>query len=432
MLETTVTFVPYDGTEPYIFVSYAHEDSNIVIPILEAMNQRGYRIWYDKGIRWAEDWRKAIAEKIKNAAVCLAFHSVASSKSNHCQVEVREIVRRNKNIVSVYLDDVTMDSGVEMYLCYVQSVKVQDNEGVNNFLENMDEQPVFKPCKSEWFVGTGTDGTDVPPDDSFTWNKTDGLWWAIQDNALYLQKTDSSEGIMPNYLYNRAEKCINTPWRRNRNGIQSVTLRNGIMNIGNCAFDSCSSLREVYIPASIISIGENAFWKCRSLESVSFPNGVNRISESAFGWCSELTEISLPDSVTEIGAYAFFNCANLTTVKLPNSLTRINKRAFSGCAAMEKIVIPDGVSVIEERAFEDCASLTEITLPKGIVSIGDNAFCGCSNLSRISFPKKRIYIGHYAFHGCAKLTYVEISQKAEYWRDTFELNITTVNRLKTP
>ena len=32
------SFVPYDGGEDYIFISYAHKDSEYVIPFRERMN----------------------------------------------------------------------------------------------------------------------------------------------------------------------------------------------------------------------------------------------------------------------------------------------------------------------------------------------------------------------------------------------------------
>ena len=43
-------FTPYEGKEPYIFISYAHKDSDRVFPILEELDRRGYRVWYDDGI----------------------------------------------------------------------------------------------------------------------------------------------------------------------------------------------------------------------------------------------------------------------------------------------------------------------------------------------------------------------------------------------
>lgn len=48
MVNRTVT--AYEGSENYIFVSYAHKDTEEVFPIMESLRRRGYRLWYDDGI----------------------------------------------------------------------------------------------------------------------------------------------------------------------------------------------------------------------------------------------------------------------------------------------------------------------------------------------------------------------------------------------
>ena len=58
---------PYLGTEPYIFVSYAHEDKEEVYEIVEKMQKRGYRIWYDAGIIPQTAYMDVIAERIFEA-----------------------------------------------------------------------------------------------------------------------------------------------------------------------------------------------------------------------------------------------------------------------------------------------------------------------------------------------------------------------------
>ena len=40
----------YEGNEKYIFISYAHRDSDVVLNIAKAITEAGYRIWYDDGI----------------------------------------------------------------------------------------------------------------------------------------------------------------------------------------------------------------------------------------------------------------------------------------------------------------------------------------------------------------------------------------------
>ena len=41
---------PYEGDEPFIFVSYKREDLPRIAPFLEAVIRWGYRIWFDRGV----------------------------------------------------------------------------------------------------------------------------------------------------------------------------------------------------------------------------------------------------------------------------------------------------------------------------------------------------------------------------------------------
>ena len=63
----------YEGTEPYIFVSYAHKDSEAVLPIIAALQDRGFRIWYDAGIEAGTEWPEYIAEQLNGSEVVLAL-----------------------------------------------------------------------------------------------------------------------------------------------------------------------------------------------------------------------------------------------------------------------------------------------------------------------------------------------------------------------
>lgn len=74
-------FQPYEGGEPYIFASCSHADSGVVLPILDALHKRGFRVWYDEGIPWTEEWENVVAAHVSACAVCMAFHSKHSQKS---------------------------------------------------------------------------------------------------------------------------------------------------------------------------------------------------------------------------------------------------------------------------------------------------------------------------------------------------------------
>ena len=40
-------FTAYEGDEPFIFVSYAHDDALQVYEEMQALNEAGFRLWYD-------------------------------------------------------------------------------------------------------------------------------------------------------------------------------------------------------------------------------------------------------------------------------------------------------------------------------------------------------------------------------------------------
>ena len=66
-----------------------------------------------------------------------------------------------------------------------------------------------------------------------------------------------------------------------------------------------SDIVSVIIPDGVVTIGDNAFDGCESLKEITIPDSVVRIGSYAFYGCDSLKEIAIPDSVTEIGEYAF-------------------------------------------------------------------------------------------------------------------------------
>ena len=69
------------------------------------------------------------------------------------------------------------------------------------------------------------------------------------------------------------------------------------------------------------------------MTSITIPDGVISIGDSAFDGCGSLTSITIPDSLTSIGSYAFEDCSGLTRVifENPNGWWRSsNSTATSG------------------------------------------------------------------------------------------------------
>ena len=58
---------PYEGTLPYLFVSYAHANDAAVLEIISTLQARGFRVWYDEGIEAGSEWPESIASHLERA-----------------------------------------------------------------------------------------------------------------------------------------------------------------------------------------------------------------------------------------------------------------------------------------------------------------------------------------------------------------------------
>ncbi len=87
-------FPAYDGDDPYIFVSYAHEDVTEVYPDLQWLRDQGVNIWYDEGISPGSEWREELGRAIRKSKLMVFFVSPESVHSLHCRREVTDAVMR--------------------------------------------------------------------------------------------------------------------------------------------------------------------------------------------------------------------------------------------------------------------------------------------------------------------------------------------------
>ncbi|MBQ2423448.1 MAG: leucine-rich repeat domain-containing protein [Alistipes sp.] len=181
-----------------------------------------------------------------------------------------------------------------------------------------------------------------------------------------------------------------------------------VVAIKTHAFRECLKLKSVTIPNGVTEIGVCAFECCSRLTNVTIPNGVTEIEGSAFCDCCSLTSITIPNSVTEIGGLAFYGCSSLTSITIPDSVTVIGCGAFKSCSSLTSVTIPNSVTSIGQSAFSKCSSLTSITIPNGVTEIGDSAFSGCSGLKKIEIcnDQGRVKIDSGAFYSDVKVTYL--------------------------
>lgn len=209
--------------------------------------------------------------------------------------------------------------------------------------------------------------------------------------------------------------------------------------IGADAFNSCTSLQGLELPANLKQIDTRAFYDCTNLQNMIFPEQVKEIGERAFADCSAVEQIVLNEGLETIKAYAFSNCSKVTEVQYPKTVNELERYIFSNCSNLEKVIFSYGMEKVPDNAcydmdnlkqivFEDSSgkSITEETgeettiteigenafystgietlaLPKGIEKIHSDAFGRCYKLTEIIFADTVEEIGYSAFSDCNAL-----------------------------
>ena len=184
--------------------------------------------------------------------------------------------------------------------------------------------------------------------------------------------------------------------------------------IDHNAFENCSALKSITIPASVTIIGIGAFNDCINLESVTFATGSNleAIGDRAFIRCTKLESVTFADNsmLNTIGEDAFHDCTALTSITIPASVTTIEGNAFRGCTSLQafnvdennqKYSSEDGVLFNKAktilRQYPAGKSETSYTVPSSVTTIGQEAFYGSANLTAITIPDGVTTIGYDAF-----------------------------------
>ena len=141
------SFIPYEGSEKYIFVSYSHKDFDIICPILDELHKEGYRIWYDEGIEYASEWSEYLAEKINSCEILVTFQSENSLNSPVCVKEIKYADDLNKTIFSIYLEDLKLTKGLNLRLSGYQYVNLYQIN-IETFYSRFNNTKLFNICKA--------------------------------------------------------------------------------------------------------------------------------------------------------------------------------------------------------------------------------------------------------------------------------------------
>lgn len=369
-------FEAYTGNEPYLFISYSHRDTAKVYPILDALYDKKYRIWYDESCENGSDFRDELRHRIEGSSAVVLFVSKASMSSPFCGMEVIVARENGKRLYPIYLDD---ESSVPPAF----SILLANTH--HSTADNMDRliKSLVRDLPAEAMDRLTLDG---------------GLLKKCEDNGNVI---DVDEGV----------RVICAGAFKDRKQLQTITLPQSLEEIETEAFRGCNRLKEMHIPRQTIRVGESAFRDCVSMKKLVVDNDCIKIGERAFENCASLEDVSLPSGLTELYGGVFNSCKSLKVIDLPEKLTIIGENAFSDCIGLEKVDIPSTVTKIDDLVFNGCVNLSAIELPEGIRKIGKSAFKNCKALTNITIPTSVVSISDAPFRGCENLKSIKVEHK---------------------
>ena len=144
------------------------------------------------------------------------------------------------------------------------------------------------------------------------------LYNSSEERSIFANAEEEYEDLKSRIRDNR---LLGNPEHVSSLLIKTINIPDTVTEIGNNAFEICTSVESINIPDSVTNIGDYAFFGCTSLEKIEIPNKVTSVGKYAFGICSKLTNITIPESVTTIGEQAFYSCVNLADIYVNGNIS---------------------------------------------------------------------------------------------------------------
>ena len=233
-----------------------------------------------------------------------------------------------------------------------------------------------------------------------------------------LAEPDKSSNInvtIPAVIDNMTVTNIADSAFRNNANIKSVVLNEGLVAVGQAAFEGCVNIvGTLTIPSTVTTIkGSNYDWQENggafqntSISEVKIEDGNTalELGINTFRGCRSLQKVTLSNRINTIGAYCFMGDMSLGTVNYSaaGQALVIGKGAFQE-TILTSVILPDTVTEVGESAFKDCKSLTKVVMGNKVTKIGTSAFCGDTGLTSVTFNEGLLTIGSGAFESCTNL-----------------------------
>lgn len=203
-----------------------------------------------------------------------------------------------------------------------------------------------------------------------------------------------------------------------KSGLTTANLANSVTLVGSRAFLQ-SRIANLTINCNI----QNDLCRsCTNLKTLTMNDGVTEIGPYAFSGCSELTGFIIPQNLRRILDFAFESCSSLSSVRMVMycTLESVEGGCFYGCINLKKIelstydrsyLFQNGALTFYNQSkliiFLPYSGIINFVAPMDMKEIGRCAFMGSPSLQRVFFNGNKIEtIGYQAFRDCRNLNLI--------------------------
>lgn len=188
------------------------------------------------------------------------------------------------------------------------------------------------------------------------------------------------------------------------------TVPSTVSSIYGGAFEKCSTLRSLTIPATVKGIVKSILLRgsdwtplggvvqgCEALEHLTLQSGAALQSNGMFTDCPALKEVIV-------------DC-NYVQDSLFNELSNAsdNVQPFNNCPAIETLTFTDRVDYIAPLFSRiDTLNVLQLNLPERVKWIGNETFYNFARLKQVIIPQTEVACGHSIFAGCTDLEQADI------------------------
>ena len=191
---------------------------------------------------------------------------------------------------------------------------------------------------------------------------------------------------VPDGVETIAANAFSDMWRT-RNAFTEIVLPESVKTIGRNAFQHCSRLATLRVPANVETIEPAAFARCYALKTFEIapesptyyvadgtlinkkektvcdivldqkravwriPEGVETLNATWVTVRFDIPEIVLPESLTKIAADGLAKSRNLTKITIPKNVREVEQGAFAYCPKLEEVVLKSANTKITNDAF---------------------------------------------------------------------------------